>query len=455
MNIRNKLSIQFTVIVATILLVFSTGIYFFSTFYRENDYYKRLNDRANTTARLLLDVQEVDENLLRIIDKNTLALYQEQIYIFDERKRKIYSNTDQEFDLDIIWKDVHEEDVYKFKIKEREAIGFIYKYNNEKFYVVASAFDFYGIAKIKNLRIILIVGYMLSLMFTVAAGLLFSGRALLPIKKVVSQVQNISVSKLNIRVDEGNKKDEIAQLAITFNQMLDRLEEAFILQRDFVSNAAHELRTPFTVLLAEIDYCLMQGRPKEQYVNTLNRLSGEIKKLSRLSNGLLELARISVDNSTFELQTIRLDELLIDTCNDILKSNSDYKTYINFESLPDNESLLHVAGNEQLLKIAIKNLIENACKFSSSKDVFIDFIINHPSISLNFKDYGIGIPPEDINNIFQPFYRGNNTQFFAGYGLGLALTKKIIMIHQGTIEATSEVGKGSVFTLTLPVKQIG
>lgn len=453
MNIRYRLSIQFTLIVLSILVVLTTNIYYFSSSYRENDYYSRLRDRANTTARLYLDVKEVDESLLKIIDKNTLALNQEKIFIFNPDDEQIYSNLeDSLFNNPEVIKEVRENQIIEFHEGLREAIGFVYNFENKPYVVIASAMDIYGIDKIKNLKIILFVSLLLGLIVTVFAGLLFAGKALSPIDSVVEQVKKITITNLNLRVDEGNKKDEIAKLAITFNQMLQRLEETFIQQRDFVSNAAHELRTPFTVLITEIDYCLMQERSKEQYINTLNNLSTELRNLSLLSNGLLDLARLSFDKSGFQMNIVRIDELLLETCNEVINKNKTYKPQLNFEQLPDDESFLEFYGSAQLLKIAVKNLIENACKFSEDKTVRIALSVNQNSIILKFTDRGIGIPKEDINNIFQPFYRGNNTQFIAGYGLGLALTLKIIHLHNGNINVESEVGKGSVFSLLLPNK---
>jgi signal transduction histidine kinase len=454
MNIRYKLSIQFTLIVVSILLILTVGIYYFSSSYRKNDFNSRLKDRANSTARLLLDVKEVDRQLLKIIDKNTLALYQDRVDIINENNQQIYCNLeDSTFNNPLILYKIRKNGVYEFNQNDRDAVGFLYPNNYHVYVVIASAYDLYGIARIKNLKVILIVGFILSVIISVIAGLIFSGRALAPISTVVGQVKKITITNLNLRVNEGNKRDEIAQLAITFNQMLQRIEEAFILQRDFVSNAAHELRTPFTILLAEIDYSLLQEREKSQYVTTLNNLSKELRKLSKLSNGLLELARISFDTSTFELRSIRLDEILIETCRDVQNSNSDFKTSINFVDMPENEAFLNVWGNEQLLKIAIRNLVENACKFSNSKVVQILFSAKEKIVTLQICDQGIGIPKEDIDNIFQPFYRGTNTQFIAGYGLGLALTMKIVRLHNGQLTVESEECKGSVFTLALPNKE--
>lgn len=451
MNIRYKLSIQFTLIVVTLLLVFTTGIYYFSSTFRKIEFHKRLKDRANTTAQLLLNVEEVDEELLKIIDRNSLALMQEEIYMIDSTNSQRYSNVEGSiyYNLYVLDK-IREDKEYTFTHNGKDAIGIIYYDGSHQYIVIASAYDAYGVNNLANLRIILFIGFLFGLSITIIAGLIFSGRALAPISTVVGQVKNISITNLNLRVDEGNKKDEIAQLAITFNQMLQRLEEAFILQRDFVSNAAHELRTPFTVLLTEIDYTLLQERNIQQYVSTLKELSAELRKLSKLSNGLLDLARISFDNSSFEIKTLRIDEVLIETCNDILITNSDYKININFEALPENDDLLQISGNEQLLKIAIKNLIENACKFSDNKTAGMNLLVDAKEVKVLFTDSGIGIPEENISNIFQPFYRGNNTQFIAGYGLGLALTLKVIQLHNGHIDVRSKVGIGSTFTLILP-----
>jgi len=452
MNIRNKLLVQFSFIVVTIVLIFTVGIFYFSSNYRKSDYHSRLEDRANTTARLLLNVDEVDEALLKIIDKNTMALINEQIYIFNQDNELIYNNPPDAplfSDIDLI-NLIKIRKKLEFSENKREVLGILYESNDRNYVIIISAFDKYGLAKIKNLKIILAVGLIISVIATFIIGLFFASKALAPISNVINQVNSITVSNLSQRVDEGNQKDEIAQMAITFNQMLQRIEDAFILQHDFVSNAAHELRTPFTVLITEIDFTLMQDRNNEYYKKVLLSLSDEIKKLSKLSNGLLDLARISFDKSTFHKKNIRIDELLIEICNTVLLSNNNFNVKIDFGSLPDNDDQLSFLGSEQLLTIAFKNLIDNACKFSDSKSVEVKLESNEEYMSISFSDQGIGIPQDDIDNIFQPFYRGKNTQFIAGYGIGLALTQKIIQLHNGEIKVTSELGIGSTFTVLIP-----
>ncbi|MDO9634720.1 MAG: ATP-binding protein, partial [Paludibacter sp.] len=444
MNIRNRLLLQFSLIVVFILLIISVGVYYFSSGYRESEYYNRLEDRAMSTARLLLDVEEVGEALLKLIDKNTVVLFEEKINIYDNNNKLVYSNIpDNAFDnLSEVIADTRVRKWIKYRAEENEVLALLYPYNGSNYVIIISAYDKFGYSKLNNLRLVLFFMFIFGLLITLIFGVVFSRRALAPISDVIRQVKNITGTNLNERLNEGNKKDEIAQLAITFNQMLQRIEDAFVLQREFVSNAAHELRTPFSVLLAESDFALMQERDKAFYQKILVSHSEELKKLSKISNGLLELARISYDTSRFNLKALRIDELIIETCNTVIAANPQNIVQIDFEQLPDNEESLTLQGNEQLLSIAFKNLIDNACKFSENKSVDVKLRAGKNGISILFKDDGIGIPPGDLDSIFNPFYRGKNTHYIAGYGIGLALTQKIIELHNGTITVESTLGKG-------------
>lgn len=452
MNIRLKLSLQFALMVMSILLMFTAGVYYFSESYREKGFYTRLHDRAITAARLLLDVQEVDRDLLKIIDRNTQALYLEEIFIIDPENKQWYSNTERVYSDKLDINKVRSNGEIRFNDHSREYIGLLYPYDEKNFVVVVSAIDIYGRAELHNLRIVLISGFLISIVLVILAGLVFAGRALLPISAVVDQVKKITITNLNLRVDEGNRTDEIAQLAITFNQMLQRLEDAFARQREFVSNAAHELRTPFAVIQAEIEFSLLKERTTGHYIQTLQRLGTEIRRLNALSGGLLDLARLTHGQIETGFKPVRMDELLVETCTEVINNNPDFRPVIDFDNLPESDNELIVQGNEALLKTAVRNLIENACKFSNSRSVKIILLPDLGRLRIKFVDDGIGIPPEDIEKIFQPFYRGSNSRFYGGYGLGLALCREIIRLHRGLLTVQSEVGRGSEFETDLPAK---
>lgn len=453
MNIRLKLSIQFTAIVLSILVLFSISIYYFSSDFRKKDFSNRLEEKAITTAKLLIEVKEVDSVLLKIIDKNTVNILEnENIIIYNELNKAIYKNTDAiniKYSIDLIEKVKKQKRVY-FSKNNYECIGIIFEWGNKDFVVIASAYDKYGLKELRNLKIILILGLLFTFLLTFFAGLFYSERAMKPILMVIKQVNNISASHLDARVEEGNGKDEIARLAITFNKMLARLELAFESQRQFVSNVSHELRTPLTSLTGQLEVTLMKKREIEEYETILKSLLEDIKTLNSLSNGLLELAHSNIDIHAFESNAIRIDEVLYIIQNELIKSNPDYIISVDFENFPDDEQNLILNANENLLKIAFKNIIDNACKFSKNKRVDINLGFDDKCLIIKFIDQGIGIPDEEKDKIFEPFYRASNSNEMLGHGIGLSLVKKIIEIHKGKLEINSIINKGTIIKISLP-----
>jgi signal transduction histidine kinase len=452
MTIKNKLTLRFTLIVAFILLLFSFSIYYISEDYRQREFHFRLKDKALTTAKLLIEIQEVDQDLLYIINQNAPRLINEKVVIYNYLNEQIY-NSDKEDTIKIsneLLNEIRlEEEVY-FKHNGQEVLGILYADQYNRFVAIAFGFDKFGISKLKVLRLTIIIGFIISIIITIIAGLVYSEQALKPISNVVKQVDNITASNLYSRVDEGNGNDEIAQLAITFNKMLERVNDAFNIQKSFVSNASHELRTPLTVITGQIEVTLMKQRSSAEYEKILQLILEDIKNLNKLSNGLLELAQASSDASIVPLKLIRIDELFWQARTDLLKRKEEYNINIKFDELPDDENKLIFSGNEQLLKTAIGNLMENACKFSDNKQVDVNIGFDDEFILLHFKDKGIGISEEELQHIFEPFFRASNAKTIKGHGIGLSLAKKIIDMHKGEINISSKLGVGTISFVKIP-----
>lgn len=451
MKIRSRLTLQFSLIVASILILFSLTIYFLSSYYRQQEFYSRLKDRAHNTAKLLIEIEEVSMDLLKKIDKNTIALPFERITIYNEQNKQLYNSTDEspEAALEILHK-IRVENEVLFREGEKEVIGFLYTDKHNRFVIIASAHDKFGIRKLNFLRFLLITGLFASVIITMLAGWFYSGQALKPISDVIAQVDKISAGNLNLRVEEGNGSDEIALLAITFNKMLSRLESAFEMQRSFVSNASHELRTPLTTITGQIDVALMKKRTADEYESMLHSILEDIRHLGQLSNGLLDLAQASLDVSKINISSVRIDELLWQARTELLKSQPEYSIKILFENFPEEERKLSLPGNEHLLKTAVINLMENACKFSADKSVSVLLNITDNGVHIYFKDNGIGISTTEIDQVFEPFYRGQNAKTNKGHGLGLSLSSKIIQLHRGKINLSSQLNNGTTVTITLP-----
>ena len=452
MKIRLKLTLLFSGLFAIFLLGFSLVIYFSNANQREEEYFKRLRHLAITKTNLLLGAK-VEPTVLQLIYKNSLnTLPQEEVAIFDTSFILLYHDameidkvreTRGMIDSIIALKEIH------FYVDDLQAIGFTYVFGNKTYVITAAAKDDYGLSKLKTLRIALGVGFAISVLFIGAAGSFFSRKALQPVTDMVDKVEEISASNLDRRIGTGNGKDEMAELAITFNRMLDRLENSFESQKQFVSNISHELRTPLDAIIAELEISENKERSIGEYRELIRLVLMDARKLSRLCNDLLDLAKASYDQAEITFKELRLDEVLLDARQEVLRANPDYRIDILFEREIEEDDLIVIRGNEYLLKVAFSNLIENACKFSADKQCSVSIGFREGKAVLRFQDHGIGIAEADLPNIFTPFYRGENKKYATGNGIGLSLTARIIHLHRGSIAVDSRVGEGTVFTIGL------
>jgi signal transduction histidine kinase len=453
MKIRLKLTLLFTALFAALLLVFCLVIYFSNARDREDQYFKRLRQQAITKTNLLLGAK-VQPTVLQLIYKNSLnSLPQEEVAVYDTVFHLLYHDAvyidrvkETRGMIDTI---VRQHEIH-FYVQDLQAIGFLYPYNGKDYVVTAAAKDIDGLAKLHDLRIALVIGFLVAILLTFLAGYLFSRQALQPVSQMVDKVEEITASHLDLRISEGRGKDEIAELAITFNRMLDRLENSFEAQRQFVSNISHELRTPLATIIGELEIAAKKGRTPAEYEELTRLILQDARRLVKLSNGLLDLAKASYDKAEIAFREVRLDELLLDTRQAVLKSNPGYGVNIIFEREIEEDDFISVLGNEYLLKVAFTNLIDNGCKFSDDRQSTVAISFHAKNVILRFSDTGIGISPEDIDNIFTPFYRGANKKYAEGHGIGLSLTGKIIHLHQGSLSVASRVSEGTTFTVELP-----
>jgi len=455
MEIREKLTFQFLGIVAFIFLFSLLAIYFSFSQARKEEFYDRLGSKAQLVAQMLIDIDEIDSELLKKIEKNNpLSLPGEKIVIYNYDNEKLYS-TDDENVLNIVENRIRQvrlDEEIRFRQDGYEIIGKFYTGQFDRIVVFAAATDIFGINKLRWLRVIMLIVFILSLVIVYFSGRLFAIKALKPISKIVGRVNKIEISNLNERLEEGNQTDELAILSKTFNKMLERMETAFRTQKNFITNASHELRTPLTVITGQLEVVLMKARTNEEYLSTLILVLKEIKDLNLLSNKLLLLAQTSSENDYLSFGTVRIDDVLWKARSELIARHGNYSIHIDFGSGIDDDSKLSVRGNDLLLKTAIVNLLENACKYSGNQQATVNLDVNDGTLSIRIVDQGLGIPENELALIFQPFFRSKNVINLPGHGIGLSLVEKIMLLHGGKIEVISELGKGSAFTLTLPIQ---
>lgn len=449
MQIRTRLTIQFGLLVSGILVVSFIAIYYFTYDITVEDFYDRLRSKAVSSAELLNE-PKIDPQLLKVFDRsNRNLIYNENILIFDERNRLIYSNTDSlSIHVSNYWlNEIRLADQIRYRDGDYYVVGIYNKYAFGKTVVVLGAQDIYGQANLDYLGTMLAVIFLFVTAIVAFAGLIFSQRALLPISRVMNEVEGILPQNLNTRLEVPNQQDEIGRLTTTFNKLLDRIEYAFRIQKTFIANVSHELKNPLTKISSQLEVSLLKERTPEDYRSTISSVLEDIQELSQLSNSLMELAKVSENQREMLTDRVRLDEILWDTRTNLSQSNKTYKILYSIEELPEDDTWLEIIGNATLLRTAFINLMENACKFSENHSVLVQLTADQKSIRIDFSDTGKGIAAEDQSLIFQPFYRGVNTANVKGSGIGLSLVERITKLHNGTITILPNEPTGTRFIL--------
>lgn len=456
MKTKTKLSLFFSFISATILLVFASVIYLSAKQSRESVFYNSLKKEAITKANVLFKAKVDSKTLQDIYRSNRKVLNEVEVAIYTPSFELLYHDA---VDIDVVKEtqqmidEIYEKKELQFYADDWQVVGLTYEYNNQEYIITAAAFDLYGYNKLHALLMTIIIGFVIAVLIIFIAGRIFSKKAFKPIAEMNEKAKVISATSLDLRLDNDQNKDELSELAHTFNHMLDRLESSFNSKKDFVSNVAHELRTPLSAMIAELDLTANKEKTTEEYKLAIENTLNDARKLARLSNSLFDFAKASYDPAEIAFRSVRIDEILLDARHQVTRVNPGYTIDIHFE--PDfykdeNDGKMVVKGNEYLLKVAFANLLENGCKFSSDNKSKIIIALKENKISLDFSDKGIGISDVDLENIFIPFYRGENKSFTEGNGIGLPLTKKIIQLHEGTIKVSSIKNSKTVFNVLLP-----
>jgi signal transduction histidine kinase len=455
MPIRLRITLLFALLVFTILTLVLGGIYYFSSRSRIDNINTRLTNRAITTARLLSQREIFTQEVVQRIDSlTTIAIKDKVVVAFNDAGQKIYSYSSTPHDSvtitpELINRTKKNGQVY-FTEGQKEAVSYYYPNQTGNIVIITAGEDEEGKQNLHQLFNILIISFLIANIFIFFTGYIFSDRLLQPIKKIAADVAEISAQNLARRIETGPSKDEWYQLSDTLNQLLNRLQESFELQRRFISNASHELSTPLTSISSQLEVALQRPRDANEYRKVMESIHQDVQHMGKLTQTLLEFAKASGSAGGLEINLIRVDEILMNLTAEVSKVNPAYSVKLRFENLPEEEEKILVFGNEPLLNTAFKNIVINACKYSSDHKAEIVLESYPHQLEIRIEDNGPGIPKEERQKIFQPFYRVAEHQSAGGFGLGLSLAEKIIKMHKGEIEVESEEGKGTRFIIRLP-----
>ena len=333
---------------------------------------------------------------------------------------------------------------------DKEVVAYYHTDTSPSMVIVCAGRNVDGKENLDQLRTILIFSFLLGIIIASAGGYFFSARLLSPIKGITNEVAEISAQNLARRIPTGTAKDEWYEMTVTLNQLLDRLQESFELQRRFISNASHELSTPLTAISSQLEIALQRKRTPEEFERIIADVRQDVYRMNKLTQTLLEFAKAAGNKGGLTINLVRIDEILLEIPGILKKQNSAYDVFLNFDQLPEDENELLIFGNSDLLSSALTNIVSNACKYSSDNKAIISFSIREKYFFIDISNQGEEIPMGEQEKIFEPFYRLDNSRSSAGFGLGLSLAQRIIKLHNGQIKVRSELQKGTTFTLIFP-----
>ncbi len=298
--------------------------------------------------------------------------------------------------------------------------------------------------------VLLVVG-MLVLLICAAGSYWLAARSFAPIRRLAETARHIKADDLHQRVPVPQAHDELQYLALTLNDMLDSLDQAFSRQRRFVADASHELRTPVAVIRNKAGITLLGTPTLSEATSVLHEIRGETERLSHLISDLLTLARGDEGQALFECEQVQFDVLVetVVAITEVLATERGIHLEVQVREP------ITLQGDEARLIQVVMNLLENAIRYTHTGGKVYVMLEKLPSsVRLTVRDTGVGIAPEHLPHIFERFYRADPSRKQIegnGSGLGLAIVEWIVLAHHGSVDVTSQVGQGSCFTITLPL----
>lgn len=304
-----------------------------------------------------------------------------------------------------------------------------------------------GIEQITLVVRISLIALPILLLFAVMGGYWVAGRTLKPVNKITEAATQISQGRdLKKRINLGQGKDELHQLAAVFDDMFSRLDDAFQTEQQFTSDASHELRTPMSVIMAQCEYTLEKTRSVGEYEEALQVIQRQGRKMSKLIDDMLCFARLEKNNGSYPMEIFDLTELVIDVCED-MSLLQDKGITLTWEA----ESDIFLHGNRLLIMRLLTNLISNAYRYGKKNGTIHVVLSQREEIMLKVQDDGIGISKEQQGKIFERFYRAESARTSEGTGLGLAMVQDIAKFHGGEVKVSSGLGQGSTFFVSFPL----
>lgn len=452
MNLRNRLTSYTTITFGIVFLLASLII--FIAFYNKsrNTFYAELQNNTWLSAIYYLEQDELSfAEHSAVKDQFTSTILNNNVAIYDSINTLAYGNLHGDSMLiPALLDEVRLHKKYQFNSNEAFYYGLFYPDNQGDFVVILKKDKSEFLAQIQNLVFILLSVLMLGIISIYFVSRYISNIAYKPIKIISNSVNQIDFTNLEQGIEVPDTNDELADLIKTYNNLLLRLSNGYLMQKNFINYVSHEFKTPLTVIAGSLEVFGQQDRTPEEYKLVSKQAINNIYKLEDILNNLLLLAglhRVPNDTNSF-----RIDELIWDIHDALQDKLQQQNTTLDVDFQVDDYALLEQTGNQTLNYIALYNLIENAVKYANANPITLQLKTVDSHLQLCIIDRGKGISEIDLAHIKETFYRGNNVGEIKGSGIGLSLATKILDQHNVVFHIRSILHQGTTITLDFPNK---
>ena len=452
MSLKQRFTIYFSILFSALLATVLIIVFTMFAQFRKNEFKQRLEEKAVSTVALVADLNVSKQDILSILDENSIdKLYINRILVFGKDTNLIYSNVSgtaqilSPADLKTLKKSgsffVSENHIDRYGIK--------YKFHDkDEFYVLITAEDKPGYRHLWYLGYLLLGAFIVGTASVIILARSLSGNILLPLKHIQQRITDISEKKLHIRLEETRNDDEIDKLAHAFNEMMNRIDLSYKQQKEFTDNASHELRTPITRIIMQIQNLISLGSHNDKTKQYLNSIMMDSNQIADTISSLLLLSGIDSGKISGSLPPCRLDEIIFDSIKAIIKTYPDVHVLFNIENQSEREIDMEIKGESNLLKILFTNLFKNAYLYSSDKLINVNLIQGKEILKAVITNNGEIISHDDRQNLFKAFARGKNSKNIQGTGLGLRITERILNHHNAQIEYMALNENSNCFTVS-------
>lgn len=469
MSIRTRLTLWYVGLLALLLIVFGVALYatVYITSYQEVD--RSLRQRASDIQASLATVITLQDDLSSLFERKVVFLPNADVFSTGEiyvqlrnADGKVFSRSEN---LGSQYLAIPSEQHARARFGQAAPSDFIVNKTRLRLYVAPirakndAVLGYIEVAQslrqvdntLRELATLITVSIAAGLIVAAVGGWFIAGNVLAPIGKVMTAAQKITRARdLGRRIEVPQMVDEVGRLAMTFNEMLARIEELFRAQQRFVADVSHELRSPLTAVRGNLDL-LQRGAANdpEERAQVIEAIDSETARMSRLVSDLLLLARQDA-GVPIAKQMIELDTLLLE----VYRQAQVTAKGVTFVLGAEDQAI--ITGDRDRLKQVLLNLVDNAVKYTpQGGKVTLSLTKDDTWVKIAVQDTGIGIAAENIPNLFDRFYRVDKARSrdAGGTGLGLAIAKSVVDAHNGKITVESQIGKGSTFTVWLPLSE--